>query len=100
MTGRLDPKLALSQVETEALRSLRTRLNKPPVSDAASATLGRVFLQVMARNGVEASADVAGLAVVEATLGRGAAGLVTATRDASATNLALLAAVLAKRLAA
>ncbi len=45
--------LALSQVETEALRQLRTRLNKPPVSDAASATLGRAFFQVVARSELE-----------------------------------------------
>jgi hypothetical protein len=48
--GRPDPKLALTAVEVEALRSLRTRLNKPPVSDAASATLGRAFFQVIARS--------------------------------------------------
>jgi hypothetical protein len=100
VTGRPDPALALSQVETEALRTLRTRLNKPAVSDAASATLGRAFLQVMARNGVEPTADPAGLQVIEATLGRTPGALVDALRGATGmSNLRLLLAVLAARLA-
>lgn len=45
-----DPKL--SDVEAESLRQMRTRLNRPAVSDAASATLGRAFLQVVGRVGV------------------------------------------------
>jgi hypothetical protein len=49
----------LSQVETEALRSLRTRLNKAPTSDAASATLGRVFFQVLARSELEPQGEAA-----------------------------------------
>lgn len=100
MSGRPDPALALSQVETEALRTLRTRLNKPATSDAASATLGRVFLAVMARNGVEPEADAAGLHVIEATLGRTPSTLVDALRGATGmANLRLLTAVLAGRLA-
>lgn len=100
MNSRPDPALALSAVEVEALRQMRTRLNKPAVSDAASATLGRAFLAVMARNGVEAAVDPAGLAVIEATLGRGPAGVVAAARGATMANLHLLTAVLARRLAA
>ena len=101
MTGRPDPALVLSEVETEALRQLRTRLNKPAASDAASATLGRAFLQVMARNGVEAQADPGGLQVVEASLGRDAVAVVAAIRGAAGlANLRLLTAVLARRLAA
>ena len=96
-----DPKLALSAVEVEALRQMRTRLNKPAVSDAASATLGRACLAVLARNGVEAAADPAGLAVLEATLGRAPQAMVEAVRAAAGlANLRLLAAVLARRLAA
>ena len=101
MTGRPDPALALSPVETEALRQLRTRLNKPAVSDAASATLGRVFLQVLARNGVEPAADAAGLQRLEATLGREPRALVDAIRAAAGiADLRLLAAILARRLSA
>ncbi len=101
MTGRPDPALALSQVEVEALRTLRTRLNKPATSDAASATLGRVFLAVMARNGVEPAADPAGLALLEATLGREPRTLTAAVRGAAGmANLRLLTALLARRLAA
>jgi hypothetical protein len=44
--------LKLSNVEVESLRQMRTRLNKAAVSDAASATLGRAFFQVIARVGV------------------------------------------------
>ena len=51
---RPDPALALSNVETEALRQLRTRLNKPATSDAARLVLGKVFLETIARNGVAA----------------------------------------------
>lgn len=100
MTARADPALALSAVEVEALRQMRTRLNKPAVSDAASAALGRACLAVLARNAVEAAADPAGLAVVEATLGRGPQGVLAAAPGASLANLRLLAAVLARRLAA
>lgn len=98
MSARPDA-LTLSAVETEALRSLRTRLNKSPTSDAASATLGRAFLQVIARNGVEPAADPAGLQVIEATLGRDPKAVVEAVRGASMANLRLLTAVLARRLA-
>ncbi len=96
---RPDPKLALSQVEVEALRTLRTRLNKPAVSDAASATLGRAFFQVIARSDLT-PADPAGLAVIEATLSREPAALVAAIRLAAGmSNLNLLLAVLHRRLA-
>lgn len=96
--ARPDPKLALSQVEVEALRTLRTRLNKPAVSEAASATLGRAFFQVIARADLEPSADPAGLSVVEATLGRSPSALISAVRGAGMANLRLLLAVLHKRL--
>jgi hypothetical protein len=55
MSERPDPRLALSAVETESLRQLRTRLNKPAVSDAARAVLGKVFLETVARVGLDAS---------------------------------------------
>ena len=48
----LDPKLALTAVETESLRQLRTRLNKPATSDAARLVLGKVFLETVARVGL------------------------------------------------
>ena len=95
---RLDPKLALSQVEVEALRTLRTRLNKPAVSDAASATLGRAFFQVIARSDLEPTADPAGLSVIEATLGRAPSATVDAVRHAGMANLRLILAVLHRRL--
>ena len=99
MNGRPDPKLALSQVETEALRQLRTRLNKPAVSDAASVTLGRAFFQVIARADLVPAADPAGLPVIEATLGRAPSAAVAAIRAAAGmANLNLLLAVLHKRL--
>ena len=54
MSGQpLDPKLALSAVETEALRQARTRLNKPAVSDAAKLVLGKVFLDTVLRVGLD-----------------------------------------------
>ena len=97
---RADPRLALSQVETEALRTLRTRLNKPATSDAASATLGRAFFQVLVRSELEPGADPAGLAVVEATLGWAPSALLDAVRGAGMANLRLLLAVLHRRLEA
>ena len=93
-----DPRLALSQVETEALRSLRTRLNRPATSDAASATLGRAFFQVLARSDLEPAGDPAGLAVVEATLGRAPTAILDAAHGAGMANLRLLLAVLRRRL--
>ncbi len=97
-TARPDPKLALSQVEVEALRTLRTRLNKPAVSDAASATLGRAFFKVVARSDLEPAADPAGLAVIEATLGRAPSAILEAIRHAGIANLRLILAVLHRRL--
>ena len=100
MSGRPDPKLSLSQVETEALRQLRTRLNKPPVSDAASATLGRAFFQVIARSDLAPAGDAAGLQLMEATLGKAPSALVDAIRAAAGmANLNLLLGVLHTRLA-
>ncbi len=96
--ARPDPKLALSQVEVEALRTLRTRLNKPAVSDAAAATLGRAFFQVIARSNLEPQADPAGLAVVETTLGRAPSAILDAVRHAGMANLRLILAVLHRRL--
>ena len=98
--ARVSPSLALSQVEVEALRALRTRLNKAAISDAASATLGRAFFQVIARSDLEPSADPAGLAVIETTLGRTPATVIEATRGAGMANLRLLLAVLHRRLTA
>ena len=100
MSIRAAPRLALSDVEVEALRALRTRLNKPAVSDAASATLGRAFFQVLARADLALSAESAGLAVVETTLGRTPSAVVEAVRAAAGlANLNLLLAVLHRRLA-
>ena len=50
--------LKLSNVEVESLRQMRTRLNRPAVSDAASATLGRAFFQIVARVGVAPNATL------------------------------------------
>ena len=54
-----DP-LALSAVETESLRMLRARLNKPAASDAAKAVLGKVFLETVARVGLKVEAAAGG----------------------------------------
>jgi hypothetical protein len=89
--------LALSQVETEALRALRTRLNKAPTSDAASATLGRAFFQVVARSDLAPTGDGAAL---DARLGKGAAGLLAAIAPADMAGLNALLAVLQRRLSA
>ncbi len=53
MPAYSDP-LALSAVETESLRMLRARLNKPAASDAAKAVLGKVFQETVARVGLAA----------------------------------------------
>ena len=37
---------------------MRTRLNRPATSDAASATLGRAFFQIVARVGVAPTATL------------------------------------------
>lgn len=50
--------LKLSDVEAESLRQMRTRLNKPAISDAAAATLGRAFVQVVGRVGVAPAATL------------------------------------------
>ena len=96
----LSAKLALSQVEVEALRSLRTRLNKPAVSDAASATLGRAFFQVIARADLAPTADAAAGAALEAKLGPTPAAAVQAARGVDLTGLNLILAVLHRRLSA
>ncbi len=59
MPAYSDP-LALSAVETESLRSLRARLNKPAAGDAAKAVLGKVFLATVARSGLDAPAAAVG----------------------------------------
>lgn len=94
----VDPKLVLSAVETEALRQMRTRLNKPAVSDAACATLGRAFLSVAERNGFGPSADPAGLQVMQAAVGPGAEKLMEASKVVGLNTLAVLTAVLKARL--
>lgn len=63
MTGpaaRPDPALALSAVEVESLRQMRTRLNRPPVGEAARAVLGKAFLDTVARSGLVAEPPPAG----------------------------------------
>ena len=59
MPAYSDP-LALSAVETEALRRLRARLNKPAAGEAAKAVLGKVFLETVARAGLDAPPPAAG----------------------------------------
>ena len=49
-----DKALALGAVETELLRDIRSRLNRP-VSDRAAAVLLNAFLQAAARAGLEPS---------------------------------------------
>ena len=98
--ARSDPKLALSQVEVEALRAMRTRLNKPAASDAAAATLGRAFFQVVARSELEPADNPAGLAVIETTLGKSPSDFITATQGAGMANLRVLLGVLHGRLEA
>lgn len=55
-----DPKLALSAVEAEALRQVRTRLNKPATSDAARQVLGKVFLDTVFRVDIQPIESPAG----------------------------------------
>ena len=88
-----DPKLALSQVEADALRTFRTRMNKPPVSDAASATLGRAFFQVIARSELEPEGEAA------AGPAQAPAALFAAVSPADMAGLRRLLATLQTRLA-
>ena len=60
MTAALDPKLALSAVETESLRALRARLAKPAASEAGKAVLGKVWLETIARVGLTIAEPSAG----------------------------------------
>ena len=46
------PSLALSAVETESLRAMRTRIGRQPPGDAALGVLGRAFFEVCARVGL------------------------------------------------
>ena len=91
--------LALSQVEVEALRSLRTRLNKPAVSDAASATLGRAFFQVIARADLAPTGNAAAVVALDARLGSVPVAAVRAVYGLDMAGLSLLLAVLHRRLA-
>ena len=91
--------LALSQVEVEALRSLRTRLNKPAVSDAASATLGRAFFQVIARSDLAPTGNAAAVVALDARLGSVPVAAVRAVYGLDMAGLSLLLAVLHRRLA-
>jgi hypothetical protein len=84
--------LKLSNVEVESLRQMRTRLNKPAVSDAASATLGRAFFQIVARVGVAPTAALDKSA-------ESAASLIEATRLADLAGLNAVMNVLQVRLA-
>jgi hypothetical protein len=43
------PDLALSAVETESLRAMRSRIGRPPPGDAALGVLGRAVFEVLAR---------------------------------------------------
>ncbi|MDP3660180.1 hypothetical protein [Phenylobacterium sp.] len=84
--------LALSATETEAVRDMRSRLNRRAISDAAQLSLGTAFLQTCARIDIAASEPLpvetlSGAAVVKvaaaadlATLAR----LVATLRDAKA----------------
>lgn len=62
-----DKALALSAVETELLRDLRSRLSRP-ASDKAAAVLLNAFLQTAARVGLEPSDKVWATANAEAFL--------------------------------
>jgi hypothetical protein len=81
----LHPSLALSAVETEALRDYRSRVGRAPPADAALGVVGRGYFTVLARVGLTpagearkltpeqivaeaASADVAGLQNLLASL--------------------------------
>jgi hypothetical protein len=80
-----DPKLALSALETESLRAMRSRIGRLPPGDAALGVVGRACLEVLARAGLTpagegpsltpaaiaaeaASADMAGLSRLLASL--------------------------------
>ena len=54
---RPDPKLALSAVETESLRAMRSRISRLPPGDAALGVLGRAFFEVLARVGLTPSVE-------------------------------------------
>lgn len=84
--------LKLSDIEAESLRQMRTRLNKPPVSDAASATLGRAFFTIVDRVGVQPNAELQ-------KPSEGADQLKAATRDADLEGLTRVMNVLKVRLA-
>ena len=56
---RADPKLALSAVETESLRAIRSRISRLPPGDAALGVLGRAFFEVLARIGLTPSGEAA-----------------------------------------
>ena len=47
-----DPKLALSAVETEQLRAMRSRIGRLPPGDAALGVVGRAYFEVLARVGL------------------------------------------------
>ena len=83
--------LKLTDVEAESLRQMRTRLNKPAVSDAASATLGRAFFQIVDRVGVRPNAKLD-------KASEGADQLNAAIRTADITRLAGVMNVLQLRL--
>ena len=58
-----DPHAALSAVETEQLRDLRSRLNRVPPSKAARRVLVAAFFKLCARVGLEPKADAPSNAV-------------------------------------
>ncbi len=84
--------LKLSDVEVEALRQMRTRLNRPAVSDAAAAALGRAFFQILERVGALPAA-------APAKPSAGADQLLRAIRTAGPDELAAALGVLKVRLA-
>ena len=61
---KLDPKLALSAVETEQLRAMRSRIGRLPPGDAALGVVGRAYFEVLARVGLT-PVDAAAMAPAE-----------------------------------
>ena len=63
----VDPKLALSAVEVEMIRDLRSRMNRRAVSPQAAATLGGVVYKACARWGIDPNATPISLTPAEVT---------------------------------
>lgn len=85
------PELALSAVETELLRDLRSRLNRLPPGDKAQDVLGGAFLKACLRVGVgplDGEHDHAGVPAMDVK--QGAAALIAIADAADMRALTLL----------